>query len=94
MKFTFDFIAVLRSLESFAFLEELLLQALLDLLLLADFEEGGVVAEILRLSAELNIDLIVIGHQQRRGLSALFSHTDESIVHRAPCDVMVLKIDG
>ena len=55
---------------------------------------GGVVAEILRLSAELNIDLIVIGHQQRRGLSALFSHTDESIVHRAPCDVMVLKIDG
>lgn len=54
---------------------------------------GGVVAEILRLSAELNADLIVIGHQQRRGLSALFSHTDESIVHRAPCDVMVLKIN-
>lgn len=53
---------------------------------------GGVVAEILRLSAELNIDLIVIGHQQRKGLSALFSHTDESVVHRAPCDVMVLKI--
>ncbi len=53
---------------------------------------GGVVAEILRVSADLNIDLIVIGHQQRRGLAALFSHTDESIVHRAPCDVMVLKI--
>lgn len=56
---------------------------------------GGVVAEVLRLSADLSADLIVIGHQQRRGLSALFSHTDESIVHRAPCDVMVLKIpDG
>lgn len=55
---------------------------------------GGVVAEILRLSAELKIDLIVIGHQQRRGLSALFSHTDESIVHRAPCDVLVLKINA
>jgi universal stress protein A len=53
---------------------------------------GGVVAEILRLSADLNADLIVIGHQQRRGLSALFSHTDESIVHRAPCDVMVFRI--
>ena len=53
---------------------------------------GAVVAEVLRLSADLNADLIVIGHQQRRGLSALFSHTDESIVHRAPCDVMVLKI--
>lgn len=55
---------------------------------------GGVVAEILRLSGDLKADLIVIGHQQRRGLSALFSHTDESIVHRAPCDVMVLKIDA
>lgn len=54
---------------------------------------GAVVAEILRLSSDLNADLIVIGHQQRRGLSALFSHTDESIVHRAPCDVMVLKIN-
>lgn len=53
---------------------------------------GGVVAEIVRLSAALNIDLIVIGHQQRRGLASLFSHMDESIVHRAPCDVMVLKI--
>jgi universal stress protein A len=53
---------------------------------------GAVVTEILRLSAELKVDLIVIGHQQRRGLSSLFSHTDESIVHRAPCDVMVLKI--
>lgn len=53
---------------------------------------GGVVAEVLRLSADLSADLIVIGHQQRRGLSALFSHTDESIVHRAPCDVMVLNI--
>lgn len=55
---------------------------------------GAVVAEILRLSAELQADLIVIGHEQRRGLSALFSHTDESIVHRAPCDVMVLKINS
>lgn len=53
---------------------------------------GAVVAEILRQSADLKADLIVIGHQQRRGLSAMFSHTDESIVHRAPCDVMVLKI--
>lgn len=53
---------------------------------------GGVVAEILRLSAELKIDLIIIGHQQRRGLAALFSHTDESVVHHAPCDVLVLNI--
>jgi universal stress protein A len=59
----------------------------------AQVAPGGVVAEILRLSAALKIDLIVIGHQQRRGLAALFSHTDESVVHRAPCDVLVLRID-
>jgi universal stress protein A len=53
---------------------------------------GGVVTEILRLSDDLKADLIVIGHQQRSGLAALFSHTDESIVHRAPCDVLVLRI--
>lgn len=53
---------------------------------------GGAVGEILRQSQELKADLIVIGHQQRRGLAALFSHTDESVVHRAPCDVMVLRI--
>lgn len=53
---------------------------------------GSVVAEVLRKSSDLGADLLVIGHEQRRGLSALFSHTDESIVHRAPCDVMVLNI--
>ena len=30
---------------------------------------GGVVSEILRISTDLRIDLIVIGHQQRRGLA-------------------------
>jgi universal stress protein A len=35
---------------------------------------GGVVTEILRLSDDLKADLIVIGHQQRSGLAALFSH--------------------
>ena len=53
---------------------------------------GGAVGEILRQSEALKADLIVIGHHQRRGLAALFSHTDESVVHRAPCDVLTLKI--
>lgn len=53
---------------------------------------GAVVSEILRLSTDLNVDLIIMGHQQRKGLSALFTHTDESVVHRAPCDVLVLQI--
>jgi universal stress protein A len=53
---------------------------------------GGAASEILRQSQELKADLIVIGHQQRRGLAALFSHTDESVVHRAPCDVLALRI--
>lgn len=53
---------------------------------------GGAVGEILRQAEQLKADLIVIGHQKRRGLAALFSHTDEGVVHRAPCDVMTLHI--
>ena len=53
---------------------------------------GGAVGEILRQAQELKADLIVVGHQQRHGLAALFSHTDESVVHRAPCDVLALRI--
>lgn len=53
---------------------------------------GGAVGEILRQAQQLEADLIVVGHLQRRGLAALFSHTDESVVHRAPCDVLTLRI--
>ena len=58
----------------------------------AQVVSGSAVAEILRVAKELSVDLIVIGHHSRRGLASLFSYTDENVVHRAPCDVLALRI--
>ncbi|HVT34147.1 MAG TPA: universal stress protein, partial [Nevskiaceae bacterium] len=54
---------------------------------------GPVPLQILDTATELGADLIVVGHAPRRGwLAALFSHTDQSVVSRAPCDVLALKL--
>lgn len=57
-----------------------------------DVIQGSAAAEIKRIARERGIDLIVIGHHPRRGLGALFSHTDEHVVQRAPCDVLALRL--
>ncbi len=51
---------------------------------------GGVAAEIHRTAKDLGVDLIIVGHHPRHGLSALFSHTEEDIVQRARCDVLAV----
>ncbi|MGH8461767.1 MAG: universal stress protein [Stenotrophobium sp.] len=53
---------------------------------------GGVVAEILRSAKALGADLVVVGHRPHSGLASLFSYTDESVVHKARCDVLALNI--
>ena len=53
---------------------------------------GGITAEILELAKELKADLIIVGHYPRRGLSALFAHTEEGVVHKAACDVLALHL--
>jgi universal stress protein A len=53
---------------------------------------GTITAEILRTAAETGVDLIVVGHHPRRGLAALFSHTEGGVVQRAPCDVLAIKL--
>ncbi|MDB5987358.1 MAG: universal stress protein [Nevskia sp.] len=55
---------------------------------------GGHAAEIITGAAEIAADLIVVGHQPHHGWSALFSHTEESVVHRARCDVLAIALDG
>lgn len=39
------------------------------------------------------IDLIIVGHHRRQGLSALFSHTEEGVMSRARCDVLAVAVD-
>ena len=53
---------------------------------------GTITAEILRGAQETGADLIVVGHHPRRGLAALFSHTEGGVVQRSPCDVLAIRL--
>lgn len=54
---------------------------------------GSISREVTRCVEELGADLIVVGHQPRRGfLASLFSHTEQDVVQRAPCDVLVVAL--
>lgn len=48
---------------------------------------GPVIVEIAR---ERAVDLIVVGGRARAWLSWLFGGTTDAVVHRAPCDVLVV----
>jgi universal stress protein A len=54
---------------------------------------GSITQEILRVRAESGADLIVIGHRSRRGLAALFSSTEDGVIHHANCDVLAMHLD-
>jgi universal stress protein A len=53
---------------------------------------GAVVAEILHTAKRLSADLLVVGHRPHSGLASLFTYTDESVVHKTCCDVLVLNV--
>ena len=53
---------------------------------------GNITIEITRTAKERGADLIVVGHPRRRGLASWFSHTEQDVVQRAPCDVLVLTL--
>lgn len=58
----------------------------------ASVRHGPVAAEILACARDVGADLVVVGHPPRRGLLSLFSHTDEDVVAKAPCDVLALRL--
>lgn len=58
----------------------------------ASVRHGPVAAEILACARDIGADLVVVGHPPRRGLLSLFSHTDEDVVAKAPCDVLALRL--
>ena len=53
---------------------------------------GPVTPQIQQVAESLQIDLIILGRHPRHGLAAWFSHTEESVVTRAHCDVLALHI--
>lgn len=61
---------------------------------LVDFRAGDVATEILHASAELDIDLIIMGNnpEKRRGLKKFVSHSPaEKVVDKAECHVLIVK---
>jgi universal stress protein A len=48
--------------------------------------------EWLRAAAEGKMDLIVIGSRGRHGLAFLVKPTEDVIVHKAPCDVLAVRL--
>lgn len=55
-------------------------------------EGGNTKAEIVRVAAEMHIDLVVIGSRERHGLSILVNLTEDTVLHAAPCDVLAVRL--
>ncbi len=56
-------------------------------------EVGSVKGEIFRVTSENSVDLIVTGSHGRHGLGLLLGSTATAILHGAPCDVFVVRIN-
>ncbi len=72
------------------------LDPLMDEAGLAELEPVVVVGdarrEIVRRAEEHDDDLVVIGSHGRRGIAALLGSTADAVLHRAPCDVLAVRI--
>ena len=55
-------------------------------------ELGSLRNTILQVATDIHADLIVVGHHKRRGLAALFSHTDADVASKAHCDVLAVAL--
>jgi universal stress protein A len=53
---------------------------------------GNTKSEIVRAAADGKMDLIVIGSRERHGLAFLIKPTEDVVVHRAPCDVLAVRL--
>lgn len=54
---------------------------------------GSTAKEIRKFATEVNADLIVIGSHGRHGLGLILGSTASSVIHGAPCDMLVVKIE-
>ncbi len=55
-------------------------------------EVGNIKSEILRVAAEEQADLLVLGSHGRHGLALLLGSTEKSLLHKAPCDVLAVRL--
>ncbi len=55
-------------------------------------EVGNIKAEILRVASEEQVDVLVLGSHGRHGLALLMGSTEKSLLHKAPCDVLAVRL--
>lgn len=55
-------------------------------------EMGNIKAEILRVAVEEQAGLLVLGSHGRHGLALLLGSTEKSLLHKAPCDVLAVRL--
>lgn len=55
---------------------------------------GSTKREILQLSEEQGVDLIVVGSHGRSGIQLLLGSTANAVLHGAPCDVLAVRMKG
>lgn len=53
---------------------------------------GDLVSELCRSVSHWQADLVVVGNHSRRGLSALFDHAEDAVLHRCPCDLLAVHL--
>jgi universal stress protein A len=53
---------------------------------------GTIKSEIVRFATDRSVDLIVIGAHQRHRLPFIIKPTEDVVVHRAPCDVLAVRL--
>jgi len=55
-------------------------------------DSGSAKAVIVQLAEDIGADLIVLGSHGRHGLQRLLGDTANGVLHRAPCDVLAVRI--
>lgn len=53
---------------------------------------GSIKSEILQAARDDKVDLIVIGNHERHGLAILLNHTEDTVLHEAPCDILAVRL--
>jgi universal stress protein A len=55
-------------------------------------EAGSIKGEIVRVADEHACDLVVLGSRERHGLAILINATEDTVLHRAKCDVLAVRL--
>lgn len=56
-------------------------------------EMGSIKSEIVRVAAEEQADLLVLGSRERHGLALLLGSTEKAVLHKTPCDVLAVRLN-